>query len=282
MESKLAVDIAKKDNTIFKLLRESVEVKENVLDAKERKDLPDSDYAVVKKDGSKHLPIENADHVKMAWDMVDRTEGLSDSEKEEARKKILKKAKELGIDTADWDKKKNEEVEVKDYFTTLGEEGAFKKLVNKIVKSGKSKSDAMAIAASVGRKKYGTEKYDDLIKKGEEKAKKDEAISTFEGFLDALLEDVDPAFTGVTQSNSVGPYVRGGLGGKPENPDQLSPTERKQLSDLVSHDHEVMDKYRELANKVSSTSLKGHLSKEISRREGHMEMMAQLVNSDGN
>jgi len=36
--------------------------------------------------------------------MVDRKKGLTDAEKEEARNNILKRAKELGMDTSDWNK----------------------------------------------------------------------------------------------------------------------------------------------------------------------------------
>lgn len=48
------------------------------------------------------LPIEDAEHVKLAWDMLGRTEGLTDAEKTEAKKRILARAKELGVSTSFW------------------------------------------------------------------------------------------------------------------------------------------------------------------------------------
>lgn len=67
---------------------------------KEARDaLPESSFAVPSK---RALPIHDVSHVKMAWRMVDRTQGLSEGERKTARERILHKAKELGIDTADW------------------------------------------------------------------------------------------------------------------------------------------------------------------------------------
>lgn len=56
-------------------------------------------FAVPEKEA---LPIEDADHVKAAWDMLDRTEGLTAAEKAEAKKRILARAKELGVNTSGW------------------------------------------------------------------------------------------------------------------------------------------------------------------------------------
>jgi hypothetical protein len=65
----------------------------------ERDALSGDDFAVPAK---RKLPIHDGKHVRLAWDMVDRTHGLSDGERKNARKAILKKAGELGIDTATW------------------------------------------------------------------------------------------------------------------------------------------------------------------------------------
>lgn len=70
------------------------------LDIATRDALPSSSFAVP---GKRALPIHDKTHVEMAWKMVDRTEGLSSDEKAQARKRILNKAKELGIDTSDWE-----------------------------------------------------------------------------------------------------------------------------------------------------------------------------------
>lgn len=48
----------------------------------------------------------------------------------------------------------------------LGTGTRFKNLTAKIRKSGKSKESAQAIAASIGRKKYGTKKMAQLSSKG--------------------------------------------------------------------------------------------------------------------
>ncbi|MBM7045433.1 DUF6582 domain-containing protein [Rhizobium lusitanum] len=64
-----------------------------------RDELPESDFAVPSK---RALPIQDAVHVRMAWRVLDRTQGLSDAERKTARERILKKAKALGIDTSDW------------------------------------------------------------------------------------------------------------------------------------------------------------------------------------
>lgn len=72
---------------------------------KEQRDaLADDDFAVP---GKRALPIRNTpndrDHTKMAWSMLDHTKGLSDGERAEARRKILHRAHELGIDTSKWE-----------------------------------------------------------------------------------------------------------------------------------------------------------------------------------
>jgi hypothetical protein len=70
------------------------------LSKKERDALPDSDFAVP---GKRKLPINDKRHVKLAESMLDRTEGLTPEEKKIARERILRKAKQLGMDTSNWD-----------------------------------------------------------------------------------------------------------------------------------------------------------------------------------
>jgi phage shock protein A len=69
------------------------------LTKEQRAALPDSDFAVP---GKRKLPIKDERHTRLAWDMVDRTQGLSDDDRTEARKRILDRARELGIDTTKW------------------------------------------------------------------------------------------------------------------------------------------------------------------------------------
>ena len=66
---------------------------------RERNRLPDSAFAVP---GKRKLLITDETHTRLAWDMVSRTQGLAPSEKAEARRRILRRAHQLGIDTEDW------------------------------------------------------------------------------------------------------------------------------------------------------------------------------------
>lgn len=70
------------------------------LTPEQRKALPESEFAVP---GKRALPMHDRDHAKMAWSMLNNTKGLSDPEKAEAKRRILHRAKELGIDTSDWE-----------------------------------------------------------------------------------------------------------------------------------------------------------------------------------
>ncbi|GIM47032.1 hypothetical protein DNHGIG_25810 [Collibacillus ludicampi] len=81
------------------------------LSAAQRKKLKDSDFAVP---GKRKLPIHDKEHVKLAWDMVDRTKGLTEEERKEARKRILSAAKQMGVDTSDWNKSMTDQVEGED------------------------------------------------------------------------------------------------------------------------------------------------------------------------
>lgn len=67
----------------------------------EREAANSSDWAVP---GKKKLRIDDAKHVKLAWDMVTRVKDLSDEELAQARRRILAKAKKLGVDTSKWSK----------------------------------------------------------------------------------------------------------------------------------------------------------------------------------
>ncbi len=73
------------------------------LDKKARGAIPDEHFAVP---GKRKLPLNDERHTRLAWDMVERTHGLTPAEKSEARRRIIKRAKELGIDTSDWHKVK--------------------------------------------------------------------------------------------------------------------------------------------------------------------------------
>jgi len=65
--------------------------------------LPDEHFAVP---GKRKLPINDEHHTRLAWDMVDRTQDLTPEERSAARSRIIQRAHELGVDTADWHKMK--------------------------------------------------------------------------------------------------------------------------------------------------------------------------------
>jgi hypothetical protein len=58
-----------------------------------------SDFAVPEK---RALPIHDAKHTRLAWDMVNRTRGLTPEERKAARRRILNRAKRFDIDTSNW------------------------------------------------------------------------------------------------------------------------------------------------------------------------------------
>ena len=70
--------------------------------AKKRDSLPKNDFALPRE---RKLPIHDDTHIRLAWDMVNRTQGIDESQREAARKNILVAAHSHGIDTKDWDKK---------------------------------------------------------------------------------------------------------------------------------------------------------------------------------
>ena len=70
------------------------------LGTRTRDDLPDSEFAVPE---TRQLPINDATHVKLAWDLVDRTEGLTAAQRASARRRILARARRMRIDTSGWD-----------------------------------------------------------------------------------------------------------------------------------------------------------------------------------
>jgi hypothetical protein len=74
------------------------------LDAKEREELKDSDFAYLDKSGDRHLPINDESHVRNAMARWNQTDFDSKTAKEEARKKIVAAAKQHDIEIDDDDK----------------------------------------------------------------------------------------------------------------------------------------------------------------------------------
>ncbi len=69
------------------------------LTSKERAALTPDEFAVP---GKRKLPIDNAEHVKLAWDLLDDTDGLTAAEKREAKRRILAGARRFHVDTSGW------------------------------------------------------------------------------------------------------------------------------------------------------------------------------------
>lgn len=67
------------------------------LKAKERDNLPNSSFAYIDSSGGRHLPIQDAAHVRNALARFDQTHFESASARSAAKKKIKAKAKEFGI-----------------------------------------------------------------------------------------------------------------------------------------------------------------------------------------
>lgn len=76
-----------------------VMVGDQALNTETRDDLDDDKFAVPSK---RKLPIENEKHIRLAWDLLDDTEGLTSEEKAHARTRILHAAREHDMDVSDW------------------------------------------------------------------------------------------------------------------------------------------------------------------------------------
>ncbi|HEX7355309.1 MAG TPA: DUF6582 domain-containing protein [Mycobacteriales bacterium] len=71
------------------------------LDAKARHALSDSDYAYIDSKGGRHLPVNDAGHVRSALGRFDQTHFESDDAKKAAAKKIEAAAKKFGVKVSD-------------------------------------------------------------------------------------------------------------------------------------------------------------------------------------
>ena len=68
------------------------------LDTAERDRLRDSSFAYIDREGERHLPINDAAHVRNAISRFDQTDFESKTAKDEARRKILRAAERHGIE----------------------------------------------------------------------------------------------------------------------------------------------------------------------------------------
>jgi hypothetical protein len=74
------------------------------LTAEQRHELPDRDFAYIDREGNRHLPIENAEHVRDALSRWPRTEFESYEASQATRTRILDAARQFEIEVAPDDK----------------------------------------------------------------------------------------------------------------------------------------------------------------------------------
>jgi hypothetical protein len=74
------------------------------LTTEQRHELPDRDFAYIDHEGNRHLPIENAEHVRDALSRWPRTEFESYEASQAARTRILDAARQFEIEVAPDDK----------------------------------------------------------------------------------------------------------------------------------------------------------------------------------
>ena len=74
------------------------------LSTAQRDKLKDEQFAYIDKNGERHLPIHDEEHVRNALARWNQTDFESTAAKEGARKKILRAAKKFGIEVSEDDK----------------------------------------------------------------------------------------------------------------------------------------------------------------------------------
>lgn len=75
----------------------------------QRDAMPEGQFAFPR---TRQGPMPDENHTQLAWDMIDRTKGVSEDERTDARGRVLARAKDLGMDTAKWRKLKAMSFEV--------------------------------------------------------------------------------------------------------------------------------------------------------------------------
>jgi hypothetical protein len=73
----------------------------STLDADDRDELHDADFAYVDRDGGRHLPIHDESHARNAVSRFGQTEFESKAAERRAAAKVLEAAKRHGIDVSD-------------------------------------------------------------------------------------------------------------------------------------------------------------------------------------
>lgn len=83
------------------------------LTQKEKDNFPSHYFAVP---GKKKLPINDQNHVDMAWRMINKTDDLTDEERSFAKNRILRRAHQLGINTDTWHARAEPEMVSDEFF----------------------------------------------------------------------------------------------------------------------------------------------------------------------
>ncbi len=71
------------------------------LTAAQKRKLPDSDFAYIDSDGGRHLPMHDEAHVRAALSRFNQTQFESPTARAAARRKLMARAKKLGVDVSD-------------------------------------------------------------------------------------------------------------------------------------------------------------------------------------
>lgn len=181
------------------------------LSADDRKNLKSSDFAVP---GKRTLPINDKDHVEMAWKMVDKTKGLTDEEKKDAKNKIKSKAKSFGIDTSAWKdstQKEEDDVTVEEMLKAMQDSTEFQKIIEAKAKAiaqpaldaAQAQADAKAQAEALEKAKNETKTFTDS-KIAELKDKLPAEVLTL--MTDSVKEATDKEIAGALIDSMVNVY----------------------------------------------------------------------------
>lgn len=93
-------EVSVKPSDLVEMLRKlgkTPEIAKDELSTEQRGNLGDSDFAYIDSEGGRHLPIQDEGHVRSALGRFGQTQFESDAARKAAARKVLAKAKELGI-----------------------------------------------------------------------------------------------------------------------------------------------------------------------------------------
>jgi hypothetical protein len=79
-------------------IHDIIEKVAEVLTSAERKELPDDIFGLPEK---RKFPMPDEEHTRMAWKFLNKSK-ITEVEREQARKRILARANQLGVDTTNW------------------------------------------------------------------------------------------------------------------------------------------------------------------------------------